>query len=130
MSKTIDHIAIKVDDVDLAVQSLLRVGFALVRRDTFPSVGIDLAELDIGGLRFEIIRSMHAGSPIEQDRPGLHHFAVDVDDIDAVYRAARHDAQLEVLRPPAPGRDGRRVFFTRVKSCATRVEYVESKERG
>ena len=130
MSKSIDHIAIKVDNVELAVQSLLGVGFVLVHHHTFPAIGIDLAELELGGIRFELMGSMHANSPIARDEPGLHHIALAVENLDDAYSVAHQDPGLEVLRPPAPGRDGRRVFFARVNSCATRLEYVDSKDRS
>jgi methylmalonyl-CoA/ethylmalonyl-CoA epimerase len=124
MSHQVEHIAIKVDDVDESAKTLQRMGFELVVRQSFPDIGIDLAELEIGGLRFELLRAMHEQSPIAKDKEGLHHVALRVENLQAAYDAACGDERVEVVGPPRPGRTGSPVFFARVPNSSLLLEYV------
>lgn len=121
----IEHIAIKVDDVDQAANSFLRAGFTMVQRKSYPDIGIDLAELVLGNARFELLGAMHDNSPIAHDASGIHHVALRVGDLASVYEAAKSNPALEVVRPLGPGRRGTPVFFVRIRGTGALIEYVE-----
>ncbi|MFW5739426.1 MAG: VOC family protein [Myxococcota bacterium] len=127
MRPQVDHIAIKVDNLEQTVDTLCRIGFTLVHRECFEGIGIDLAEVELRGVRFELMRALHERSPIAPDAAGLHHVAVQVDDLAVAYEVAGRDEGLQIVRDPAPGRTGAPVFFARLARSSTLLEFVAAR---
>jgi methylmalonyl-CoA/ethylmalonyl-CoA epimerase len=109
--KKVDHIAMLVEDME----SLLRVftetfKLTISKQVEFPKDKIKVAFLDLGELQLEVIQPTGPGTPfarhLETKGPGLHHLALEVDDIKAALQAARESGlklQDEVPRPGAGG---------------------------
>jgi glyoxylase I family protein len=98
----VHHVSINVDDVEAAIRFYTEV-LGLTARTDRPDFGFGGAWLDAGGQQLHLIE---AGVPA-----GLgQHFALRVDDLDAVVEELR-GAQVEVS-DPSPVGTGRQAFLT------------------
>jgi len=112
----IHHLGIAVEELDPAIATYGGTfGMALVYRETFPEHGVELAFLETGGDRVELLAPLSAQSRIGQflaERgPGLHHVAYRVADIDAAL-AELATRQVEMIdETPRAGARSTRVAF-------------------
>jgi catechol 2,3-dioxygenase-like lactoylglutathione lyase family enzyme len=98
----VHHVSINVDDVEAAIHFYTEV-LGLTARTDRPDFGFGGAWLDAGGQQLHLIE---AGVPA-----GLgQHFALRVDDLDAVVEELR-GAQVEVS-DPSPVGTGRQAFLS------------------
>ena len=108
----IDHIGVAVEDLDAAIE-LYEKGFemALAHRETVEEQGVEAVLLDVGDGHVELLAPLGpetAGRqvPRAQGRPGLHHVAYAVDDIDATLERLAA-AGIELIDSRAAGRHPR-----------------------
>ncbi|MGQ9524274.1 MAG: VOC family protein [Armatimonadota bacterium] len=74
--------------------------------------GMNIAFIDIGGTRLELIESKDRTEPAPPTFSGLGHIALEVDDVDAVYRdLAAKGVEFHV--PPTDAGHGIRLAFFR-----------------
>jgi methylmalonyl-CoA epimerase len=120
-----DHLAIKVGDLQRAVGVLQRVGFRLEEQSVHSDVGLEVAFLSLGGFEVELLRSLGEGSPIHGDENGLLHLAVRCPDVEEAGRQLEREEGVEVIGAPRLGGRGHRVLFVRIGPGNTVLELVE-----
>jgi methylmalonyl-CoA epimerase len=117
----IAHIGIAVKSLDVALPFYTeQLGLILLGTEEVPSEQVKVAFLAIGESRIELLEPLSENSPIakfiEKRGEGIHHIALDVDDVDArlsrlkengvplIHEKAKegaHGAQIGFLHPKA-----------------------------
>ncbi|MBX0293650.1 methylmalonyl-CoA epimerase [Haloarcula nitratireducens] len=125
-----DHAGVATDDAD-ALAALYETAFdaPVAHEETFD--GLRVTFLDLGNGYFELLEPLpdaEGAIPryLEREGPGLHHVALETDDIEAALSAAR-DAGVELIdETPRPGAWGHEVAFCHPQSTGgVLVEFVE-----
>jgi methylmalonyl-CoA epimerase len=115
-SKGIHHVGVAVPDLDEAVATWERLfGAEVVSRETVSDQGVATALLELGSGRVELLAPLGDDTPVGKflDRrgPGMHHLAIEVDDIAVeLQRLAAEGAEL-IDEQPRPGVEGRPIAF-------------------
>jgi len=115
-SKGIHHVGVAVPDLDEAVATWERLfGAEVVSRETVSEQGVATALLELGSGRVELLAPLGDDTPVGKflDRrgPGMHHLAIEVDDIAVeLQRLAAEGAEL-IDEQPRPGVEGRPIAF-------------------
>jgi methylmalonyl-CoA/ethylmalonyl-CoA epimerase len=120
MINGIDHVAVAVEDLDGTLALLERVlGIHASHRETIEGYGVEVATLRLGATAIELVSGTTPDSPIakfiEKRGPGIHHIALDVDDIDEAIAKVSQTAEMIDAEPRA-GKDDSRVAFIHPKS--------------
>jgi len=123
-AEKLDHVAIKVASIDRALPEYSKLGFRVTTRRRFPEVGIEIAFLELGGQRFELLESLDEASPIRSAPEGLHHLAFSCVELTRVFQEMQSDPRYSVLGPPFTGAHGNPVFLCRAKGSNTLFEMV------
>jgi catechol 2,3-dioxygenase-like lactoylglutathione lyase family enzyme len=123
--ESLDHVAVKVTDMDDALEGLVRLGFLLHERQVHEAVGIEVAFLSLGPVEVELLRSIHEASPIHDAPPGLHHMAVRCLDLEGAIARLGEAAQPD--GPPRTGARGHPVRFVRLRGSGMLLELVEGR---
>ena len=113
---SIEHIAIAVSDLDVAVATFSSIlGIPDSGRETIESEQVKVAFFELGTARIELLEPTADASPVgkflERRGPGLHHIALEVDDIEAALERCRAAGIDTVGEAPRRGAGGRRVAF-------------------
>ena len=114
MSAEIDHIGIKVSDIEEFSAGLMALGYTLQSSGQYDEVGMKIAFLGTESSgksqKMELLEVTDPTSPIAADPDGLHHLALSVSDIEA-----RHEMMSQSPLYSVEGniRDGAhsRIFF-------------------
>jgi methylmalonyl-CoA epimerase len=132
----IHHIGHAVNDLDVAIATYSGMfGGRLEHRETVPDQGVEAATMLLGSDRVELLRPLAADTPvgrfIERRGPGMHHVALEVDDLErALADAAAAGAEL-IDSEPRSGLFGLRVAFIHPQSVdGVLVELVQLPERS
>ena len=121
MIKRINHIAVIVPDLDLALGFWEgAMGLKLERMESVPEEGVDVAFLPVGDNNVELMKPTDADSGVarflEKRGPGIHHLCFEVDDIDGMLNRLReHNIQL-INDEPIMGQGNRKYAFVHPKS--------------
>lgn len=112
----IEHIAIAVRDLERAISVFGSIlGGTPSGRERVETEQVELAFFDLENGRLELLEPTAADSPVgrflERRGPGLHHIALEVDDIEAALERCRAAGLETVGRAPRAGAAGRRVAF-------------------
>ncbi len=112
----LEHVAIAVEDLDAAMAVYSAVlGRPDSGRETVESEQVRIAFFDVGETRLELLEPTASDSPVgrflERRGPGLHHIALQVEDIEAALERCRAAGMTTVGEAPRPGAAGRRVAF-------------------
>ncbi len=133
-ARGIHHLGVAVADLDEALDTYTRLfGAELEQRATVPEQGVEAATMLLGSDRVELLRPLGADTPvgrfIERRGPGMHHLALEVDDIErALADAAATGAEL-IDAEPRSGLFGWRVAFIHPHSVdGVLVELVQLPE--
>lgn len=118
----LEHVAIAVSDLDAAVAVYKAV---LDRpdsgREVVESEQVKVAFFDLGGSRLELLEPTAADSLVgrflERRGPGLHHIALEVEDLEAALERCRAAGLATVGEAPRLGACGRRIAFLHPASC-------------
>lgn len=130
MKHAIDHIAIKVTDIEAYCDALQQTGLAPVDVKQYDAVEMRIAFLGEGPSRVELLQPTAPSSPIANDPPGLHHIGIRVPDIEAAYRRMTESPQYQVTGGIRQGAHARIFFFRITGQDETLFECVEAeKER-
>jgi methylmalonyl-CoA epimerase len=114
--KKIDHLAIAVLDADRALATFSdSLGLRLEQVEDIPSQGLRSYHLRIGESHLELLFPTDPSSTVakflEKKGPGIHHLALEVDDIEAE-RDRLEEAGFEPLSAePFVGAGGKKVLF-------------------
>lgn len=121
MIKGIDHVAIAVEDLDETVAQFQRLfGASVAHRETIEGYGVEVATVDLGNTSIEFVQGRTPDSPtrkyVDRRGPGIHHVALEVDDIEsAMASLSRAGAEL-IDRAPRRGKGGSKVAFIHPRS--------------
>lgn len=116
MFERIDHIAVAVDNIDLAIELYQgTLGMKLTGREYLEGFGVEIATLQVGETAIELLQARHPESPIhkfiEKRGPGLHHVAFVVDDIVKALAQLKKDGLRLIDETPRPGKGNSLVAF-------------------
>ncbi len=112
----IDHVGVAVADA-APFLSFLSQAFGAGAEPAIDAAahGVRVQFVHLGGSSIEVLEALGAESPIAaflaRRGPGLHHIAVEVDDLDAALADLRARGVRLVDETPRPGADGRPVAF-------------------
>jgi len=112
----IDHIGIATDGIDQAA-SFYRdsLGLSIEEIEEVPSQKVRVAMLPVGESRIELLEPTSEDSPISKflakRGPGIHHIAVQVDDIEAALRDLKARGARLIDEQPRTGAGGCLVAF-------------------
>lgn len=133
---SVHHIGHAVTDLDAAVANYERVlGGVLEHREVVPDQGVEAASIHVGDSRIELLAPLGPDTPVgkflEKRGPGMHHVAIEVDDIRAsLADAAATGAEL-IDEQPRIGLFGLEVAFIHPASMdGVLVELVSQSKTG
>ena len=132
MIKGIDHVAIAVENLDEALSLFENVlGLTVKHRETIEGYNVEVATIDVGNTSIELVQGTTPDSPIasfiKKRGPGIHHVAVEVDDIDdAIASVAERADMIDAVA--RTGKDDSRVAFIHPRSMGKILfELVQNK---
>ena len=121
----IDHVALKVGDIDSISRSFQELGYSFQGKRRYDDVAMDIAFLGDGPGKLELIQPVDASSPVFSDPDGLHHVAIAVDDIEDTYTRMLQSDNFKLQGDIRQGAHSR-IFFFRIRSEeSTLYECVE-----
>ena len=112
MFERIDHVGIVVADIDSAL-SVYGEDFELelVHREVMAGLGLEIALVQVGDSRIELLAQTEEESVIAGAAPGMHHVAYGVRDVDAALEVLR-SREVELVEGfPRPGVLDSRIAF-------------------
>ncbi len=118
-----EHVAIAVEDLEAAVELYCQIlGQAESGREQVDSEGVRVAFFELSGARLELLEATSEDSPVgrflSRRGPGIHHIALEVDDIEAALARCK-DAGIETVGDaPRSGAGGRKVAFLHPRGTA------------
>jgi methylmalonyl-CoA/ethylmalonyl-CoA epimerase len=127
----LDHVAIAVADLDVAVAEYHRLyGAEPLYREVVTEQGVEEAMIAVGGSFIQLLQPLSAETPVgvflAKRGEGLHHIALAVDDIDAALGHLKASGARLVDEEPRLGGRGARIAFVHPKEFAgTLIELVE-----
>ena len=131
MIGALNHIAIAVPDLEKATRLYREVlGGKVSEPDAFPEHGVTVVFVELPNTKIEFLEPLGENSPIaafleKNPSGGIHHFCLEVDDVNASMKKVK-DEGLRVLGPPKIGANGKPVIFLNPKDClGTLVEFEE-----
>ncbi|HEY8417777.1 MAG TPA: VOC family protein [Limnochordales bacterium] len=134
MVRRLHHIGVAVADMDAAIAFWRDVlGQDVVKEATLPKQGLRLAAIPCGpdGVLLELVAATSPESPVAgflaQRGEGLHHIALEVDDIERVLPHYEARGCVPLARHPERGLGGLRTLFFHPRS--TRRVLVELVDR-
>jgi methylmalonyl-CoA/ethylmalonyl-CoA epimerase len=125
------HTAIAVRDLDATLRSLAQLfGVEPLSRERVPEQGVEEAMVPLGGSFLQVLSPLTPDSPVgrflEKRGEGLHHFAIQVADIDAALAHLRATGAELVDAVPRLGGGGQRIAFVHPRTLAgVLIELVE-----
>ncbi len=131
MIGALNHIAIAVPDLNQATRLYKEVFGGNVSKPTaIPEHGVSVVFVELSNTKIELLEPLGDKSPIaaflnKNPAGGIHHFCLEVDNMDNALRKM-NDEGLQVLGPPKTGAHGKSVIFLHPKDClGTLVEFEE-----
>jgi methylmalonyl-CoA/ethylmalonyl-CoA epimerase len=112
----IHHVGVAVADLDEAISTYERLFDARVElRDALAEQGVEAASLFVGSSRVELLASTGGDTPISRflakRGPGMHHIALETDDVAATLRELSAAGAQLVDESPRRGLHGLEVAF-------------------
>lgn len=117
----VHHVAVAVEDLEAAIETYRTVfGAELELRETIEAQGVEAAYLRIGASRIELLAALGGDTPVgrflAKRGPGLHHVAVEVDNVEHAVRALAAVGATVIDPEPRPGVGGHQVSFVHPES--------------
>jgi glyoxylase I family protein len=109
--KALDHVGLKVTDMDKTLDFYQRLGLTLLRTSGPNADGLRSAVIQIGSQELNVFSHPEFVSSGTENPVGIDHFCLTVDaaSVDDVIAALRQ-AGIEVVRGPVERRDGTALF--------------------
>lgn len=112
----IDHIGIAVTDLDAAIALYASTaGTSVILREKLQDRGIELAFLNTGGTKLELLMPLQGNTPlarfIEKRGPGIHHICYRVDNIETEMARLESLGAKLIDTIPRPGASGTMIAF-------------------
>lgn len=136
MVKKIQHIAIAVPNLDEAVRIYRDIlGLEYIGEETIPGQKVRAAFFRVGDSRIELLEPASPDSPIrafiEKRGGGLHHIALEVEDIRSAIQTLQERGADMLAPAPVRGTHGGLIAFAHPKSFANvLVELIQTGEHG
>ncbi|MCL6577807.1 MAG: methylmalonyl-CoA epimerase [Candidatus Bathyarchaeota archaeon] len=117
-----DHVGVAVKNLDEAISVYRDVlGFKPLGVHVLTERKVRVAFLSTGGeTQIELLEPLGSDSPVakflESRGEGIHHFAVEVDDIEAVLAELKRKGVVLVDDKPREGAEGKKIAFVHPKS--------------
>ncbi len=127
----IDHVAIAVRDLDMALADLKeQYGAEPLSREVVESQGVEEAMVPVGASYIQVLQPLGPGTPVgrfvEKRGEGLHHIAFAVPDIEAAIEHLESTGARLIDREPRVGGGGHRIAFVHPSAFGgTLIELVE-----
>ncbi len=110
----LDHVAIAVKNLDSAVEKFRRLGLRVSEPMIVEEQGVKIAMVWLGNTRIELLEPLNPGSTVarflESRGEGIHHIALEVDDLDEFIKTAKGSG-LVIIGGPSKGAEGVVVFI-------------------
>jgi len=120
MIEKINHVGIAVPNLDEAIETYNKLGFTILGREIVASQKVEVAMIQIGESHIELLQPTAEDSPIakflEKKGPGIHHFAVSVDDINTALQEYEQKGIRMIDTVPRNGAHGTKIAFIHPKS--------------
>jgi methylmalonyl-CoA epimerase len=134
MIKRIDHLGIAVRNLEESLviyRDLLGLEFLGI--EEVSSQGVRVGMLKVGDAKIELLESTTDDGPIarhiESKGEGIHHIALQIDDIEATLASLKKHGVALINQEPVPGAHETRIAFIHPKSTGkVLVELCEHKE--
>ena len=128
----IRHIGIAVDSIEERLPMWESLGLKLDHTEEVESEGVTTAHIKIGGYEIELLEPMGKDTPvgkfIDKKGPGIHHLALEVDDIEESLAKAKKNGLEPIGEAPRPGADNTLVAFFHPKDTGgVLLEIVQCK---
>ena len=111
----IRHLGIAVDSIDERLPIWESFGLKLHHTEKVDSEGVTTAHLKVGGYEIELLEPMGKDTPvgkfIDKKGPGIHHLALEVDNIEESLAKAKENGLEPIGEAPRPGADNALVAF-------------------
>ena len=111
----IRHLGIAVDSIKERLPVWESFGLKLHHTEKVDSEGVMTAHLKVGGYEIELLEPMGEDTPvgkfIDKKGPGIHHLALEVDDIKESLAKAKENGLEPIGEAPRPGADDTLVAF-------------------
>ena len=111
----IKHLGIAVDSIKERLPVWESFGLKLHHTEKVDSEGVTTAHLKVGGYEIELLEPMSKDTPvgkfIDKKGPGIHHLALEVDDIEESLVKAKKNGLEPIGEAPRPGADNTKVAF-------------------
>jgi methylmalonyl-CoA epimerase len=111
----IKHLGIAVDSIKERLPVWESFGLRLHHTEKVDSEGVTTAHLKVGGYEIELLEPMSKDTPvgkfIDKKGPGIHHLALEVDDIEESLVKAKKNGLEPIGEAPRPGADNTKVAF-------------------
>lgn len=131
----IRHLGIAVDSIKERLPVWESFGLKLHHTEKVDSEGVMTAHLKVGGYEIELLEPMGEDTPvgkfIDKKGPGIHHLALEVDDIKESLAKAKENGLEPIGEAPRPGADDTLVAFFHPKDTGgVLLEIVQARSRG
>lgn len=111
----IRHLGIAVDSIEERLPVWESFGLKLHHTEKVKSEGVTTAHLKVGGYEIELLEPMGEDTPvgkfIDKKGPGIHHLALEVDDIEESLAKAKENGLEPIGDAPRPGSNNTLVAF-------------------
>ncbi|MDP8228239.1 MAG: methylmalonyl-CoA epimerase [Candidatus Electryoneaceae bacterium] len=115
MGTRLDHVAIAVRNIDAIVRIYRLLGVEPSERETIAEQGVELLMLPVGNTRLELLQPLDDDTPIgrfiAKRGEGLHHIALEVNDIESVLDRCRTEGVKSLMDKPRIGAGGSLIIF-------------------
>ena len=121
MIKKVEHIGIAVKDLKASQQLMENLlNTPMYKTETVDSEGVSTGFFQVGETKIELLEATNSDSPIakfiEKSKEGIHHIALDVDDIFAEMERLKKLGYEILNETPKKGADNKWVCFLHPKS--------------
>jgi LAO/AO transport system kinase len=128
------HIGIAVRSIDTARKFYEKLGLSIQRGEVIPHEQVRTAMLQTGEGTLELLEPTEPNSPIgrflERRGEGIHHLALEVQDIEAAFRQLKDQGVRLVHQEVRAGADGHHYFFIHPSATGgVLLEILESREK-
>jgi len=128
--KKVDHIAMVVEDMENLLGVLTQVfNLTVSKRIELPQAKIKVAFLELGELKLEVIQPTDPDTPfahyLKTKGQGLHHLALEVDDINAVLQKAWDSGLKLEDEVPRPGVGGQIAYLSPETTSGVYIQLVQ-----
>ena len=128
----IRHLGIAVDYIEERLTVWESFGLKLHHTEKVDSEGVTTAHLKVGGYEIELLEPMGKDTPvgkfIDNKGPGIHHLALEVDDIEECLAKAKKNGLEPIGEAPRSGADNTLIAFFHPKDTGgVLLEIVQEK---